>query len=70
MPQMYFLNGRWMTVGEASEFSKQQNAKINRDIKEAAVEINPLKCPYCGRECKNKLGFNKHVEACKKKATK
>ena len=27
-----------------------------------------LKCPYCGKVCANLLGFNKHVEACKKKA--
>lgn len=30
--------------------------------------INPLKCPYCGFEAKNKLGFDKHLSACKKKA--
>ncbi len=29
--------------------------------------INELKCPYCGKECKNKVGVNKHIEACKKK---
>lgn len=30
-------------------------------------EVNPLQCPYCGRVCKNKVGFNSHVRACKKK---
>lgn len=30
---------------------------------------NPLECTYCGKICKNQLGFTKHTEACKKKAT-
>ena len=29
---------------------------------------NPLECPYCGKVCASQIGFNKHVEACKKKA--
>lgn len=63
---MYFLNNRWMTVEEVHAL----RAKENQETAKKEIEPwpkNPLECPYCGKICKSKLGFNAHVKACKKK---
>lgn len=41
--------------------------EIIQNTEESRESVNPLECPYCGKVCANKLGFNKHTEACKKK---
>jgi hypothetical protein len=66
--QQYYVNGRFVS---AEEMARIRNAKKNNaDFEGDATEEgkNPLECPYCGKVCKNQIGFNKHVEACKKKA--
>ena len=53
--------------GEATLYEAPAEIKENTEKKDEDVK-NPLECPYCGKVCGNKLGFNKHTEACKKKA--
>ena len=50
------INNNEATLYEPQEENKAEESK------------NPLECPYCGKVCGNQLGFNKHTEACKKKA--
>ena len=66
--------GRIVSVSEelGKYMIKEDGATLFEPETEKEEETNTeseLKCPYCDKVCLNQLGYNKHTEACKKKAT-
>lgn len=47
---------------------KLEGSEVKEEKAPIETPVNELVCPYCGKECKSKLGFNKHTATCKKKA--
>jgi len=63
--------GRIVDVSDEQgrDMIKHDGATLFEEEKVVENKVNnPLECPYCSKVCANQLGFNKHTEACKKKA--
>ena len=70
MPQLYFLNGRWMSIEEVHQL-RSKNSIVNNKQEEKPSQPeeprNELQCPYCDFIGKSKAGLKTHIRFCKKK---
>jgi len=66
MPMQFFVDGRMVNADEMARIRSAKRQLIQPEIEQKKEPKNPLECPYCGKICKAKIGFNKHVKACKK----
>lgn len=48
--------------------SKVEQSETYSEDETSQSEISDFTCSICGKVCKNKVGYTKHIESCKKKS--
>lgn len=66
----FFVDGRMVSAEEMARIRAAERQLTQPKIEQKEEPKNPLECPYCGKIYKAKIGFDKHVKACKKKVQK